>query len=330
MKKTKEQTNKDESLVRFAAGLISFAKQGKKSSGVIPRYKKSIDYYNGVQEKSFENKKMQRVWNKYAEIFENRIASIVSKRPKWRYRPQGEHAILNSDIANQILSDVLWDKIEWEDKGEDGLLDAAHAGSGHIKTVLSDGDKGLPDFAVVPADCVDQDPKGKSLEQCRFLIHYIDMPVSKIKKKYKVNVAPDAVLEKIQAEGTFENPEISFEAQGDSKMENVWDKTGLSSLNTSDIAKDVLGTARIAEVFHDDYTLEMIPYDPAETEEEHKSFNQSIQRGVGKNENHIEFHRSLSFFSVAYSLSTLFMRTPLCIRSIAFCASSPSISTFKV
>lgn len=288
--KNKKQIPADpeKEVVSFANGIISFAKQGKKATDVLSRYQKSIQYYNGDQAKPFRDKKMQRVWNKYAEIFENRIASVVAKRPKWRYRPQGEHAILNSDVANQILSDVLWDKIEWEDKGEDSLLEAAHAGSSHIKTVLGEGYKGLPDFVVVPADCVDPDPKAKKHKQLRFIIHYIDLPVTKIKSKYGVDVAPDNALERFGAEGTFDNPEVSFESQGDNKMENVWAKTGLETLRSSDMAKDTLGKARIAEIYMDDDSLEKIPFDESEVLEEHSAFKRFIQQGVGKNENHIE------------------------------------------
>ena len=211
--KNKEQSQKEKDVVKFAAGIISFAKQNKKSSGRLDDYKKSIDYYNGEQAKLFVNKKMQRVWNKYAEIFENRIASVVSKRPKWRYSPQGEHAILNSDVANQILGDILWDKIEWEDKGEDSLLEASHAGSSHIKTVLGDGYKGLPDFISVTADSIDEDPRAKSLRQVRFIIHYIDKPVSEIKKIYNIDVAPETALEQNDPKGTFNNPEVDCHTQ---------------------------------------------------------------------------------------------------------------------
>ena len=287
MKKMNKDTH-EKRVVRFAEGVIGFAQQGKKSSEVLDRYKKSIEYYNGTQEKPFRSKKMQRVWNKYAEIFENRIAQIVSKRPKWRYRPQGDDDVLTSDIANQVITDVLWDKVEWEDKGEDALLDCSHAGSGHIKTVIGDGYKGLPDYVVVPADCVDPDPKAKSHRKSRFIIHYIDLAVSKIKDKYGVDVAPDAALEKFQSETSFDSPMLSFESQGNNLMENVWAKTGLSSLGTSNLAKDVLGMARIAEIYIDDNDYEKIPFTEQEVIEEHNAFDQSIQQRVDKDENHVE------------------------------------------
>jgi hypothetical protein len=224
-------STKEENTIRFAEGLITQSLEGKKRSKVMERYNRSIKYRNGDHDiKKNSKAKGNKVFNKYAEIFENRVAHFVAKRPKWKYNPQSEDDLISADIANQVIGDVLWELDEWEDKGEDSLYEAADAGSSHIKTNLKPGYSGLPTYQVVPASALAPDPHTKNKRQLRWLIHFIDKGVKDIRREYGVGVVPEMYLEKFEEIGSFERPEISWEATGDDTMPNIWGGTNYGAV----------------------------------------------------------------------------------------------------
>jgi len=280
----KEDTEK--SVLKFAYSIIAEAKRIQEGCGVKERYRKSIRYQKGDQPATFSKEKYNRKWNKYAEIFENRIAHITSKRVKWKYRPQGDDDIITADVLNQVLGDVLYEKDDWDEKSEGSMIEAAHAGSVHIKTIYNDDLNGWPTFKVIECESVLCDNRTPP----RFIVHIFRSNVETIKRVYGKSVAADPQLEKIDEKGSFDSPMISFESAGDYKMPSaVWGDTSYGdTFDKSPWMSSVIGDAVVAELWIEDNTMEKVPYSPAEVEAEHETLKALQKVHAQPEQNHPE------------------------------------------
>ena len=281
-KKKDDDVTKD--VVKFAYGLISEGMNYKKILNIDTKYQQSLRYQMGDQESTRKNKK-NKVWNKYAEVFENRVAHVVGQRPRWRFKPQAGDDVISADVANQIIGDVFWERDDMEDKSEDALWEMSHAGSVHIKTNVTDN--GWPTFLVCDAPSILTD-KTKSLKTARYIIHLMYMGIPEIKELYNKDVKPEAELENIDNVGTFNNPQISFESSGDDTMPSkVWASTGFGeNFDKTKWMQGLIGRALVAEIWLEDSTIEKVPFKDGEVEEEHELLANGEIPPVDIDENH--------------------------------------------
>jgi hypothetical protein len=274
--------------------LLDFGLKGREDSKVIETYNRGIKYWKGNHPRRYLDKyKGNKVYNKFAEIVETRLSQLTDARPKWIFRPQEEEDIQIAHALNQILGDVIWDYIDW-DKGDDGggksedsVLQASFCGSSHIKTVL-DVHNGYPNFVVMPAGTFVPDPKAKKKKHLRFWIHLAPTSVKRIKRQYGKDVKAQADLERIyeQDKADFHRPQLT--AQMDTTNETM-DSTPFlidTKDETKDFGSDFLGKAVVVECWLEDFTMQAIPYDEAETEAEHDMFSTGEFPQVSLGENH--------------------------------------------
>lgn len=265
-----QPSDKHDTVITLAEQLIHQALQGRKSAGVIDRAKRSDEYYWGKHKiKLRPEKDGNKVYNKYAEIFENQVAYLTANRPKWYFAPQEENDLFTSDALNRAIGDVLWEKAEWEEKGEDTILEAAHAGSVHVKAgIAADG---FPTFTVYPCESVAVDPKARKHSQLRYVVFFSSRPVNEIERDYGVKLEPEnrETMGEEDAK-SYDSPSLTFEKySGSNNVSNVWSlvrRTG----NGVDNLPDVLGKAVLAEIWLEDGTLEKIPFDIDEVNLEHQ------------------------------------------------------------
>lgn len=280
--------NKDK-VLKFAQGIVEDAVFGKRLEGIYDKYKRGIAYWDGVHKISTNTDRQgNQVWNKFAEIVVNRISQISSVRPKWIFKPQGgTNDIYTANALNQIIGDVIWEDIEWEDKGEDALLEAAFGGSCHIKTSFRLED-GWPQFDVIPNPMIFPDNKATSARNRRYVVQAIVMNVSDIKDIYGVDVVPDNDLENKNISVNFEEFNLSFEQKSSTsyKMENIW--RGSNYNRRGDWLQDNIGNAVIWEIWLEDKTRENIPFDEREVENEHQLILNAKIPEVADEENHAE------------------------------------------
>lgn len=264
---TTTDKKEQEAILKKVERLIFQGMEGRKKSNVLMRAQKFDDYNWGDQPIRQEFGRQGKVYNKFSEIVENRIAHLTDNRPKWLFGPQEEGDLFTARALNSILGDYLWDRIEWDERGEDAVLEAAASGSCHIKAGVDS--EGWPTFTVVPAESLIVDPNARNHRQLRFIGHFISRPVEYILKEYGVKVSAEKQPEAMSANGSFQSPTPSYQqVSGGTNAPNVWSM--LRNTNRrGDAIEDVLGQAIICEMWMDDYTLEPIPFDIAETNVEH-------------------------------------------------------------
>ena len=309
-KPTKKVPDKKDEKLEFFKNLILFGLEGLKQSGVLARYKKAIDYYNGQHEiKDRSKSKGNYVDNKFAEVSDNRLAHITDARPKWMFLPQEESDLFTALALNQILGDVIWDFIEWDDRAEESVQDATFAGSTHIKTIGADVDTGFPIFDICECGSVIPDPKATRKEELRYIIHVTAKDIPYIRRQYSnYDIVPEMELDKIALEQQSSSPELSWYTQvtseggatfpwvfpvmfshvGQYKMENIWPAVKDGGVDKTRYMLDSVGKALIWEIYLDDPSVEKIPFDPKEVAEEHVDFSANAPHAVIAEENHVE------------------------------------------
>jgi len=290
----KRKSNLKDPDVELVESLIAFGMKGKEDCGVITNYNRGIQYWRGNHKISENSAKTgNKVYNKFAEIIETRLSHLTDAKPKWLFRPQETNDIQIAHALNQIMGDVIWDYIDWDHgedgggKGEDAILQAAFAGSCHIKTVL-DIDTGYPNFVVIPAGAIIVDPKAKKKKQLRYWIHLVPTSIKHIKRQYGVDVQPQADLERIydHDRADFHRPQITgqLDSTNDTFPSLPYKIDGKGG--QSDYSADQLGKAIIAECWMQDWTMEAIPYDAKETSDEHNAFKMAQPVFVTHDEHH--------------------------------------------
>jgi len=280
--------------VKLVEKYLEFGLRGRQDSKVIETYNRGIRYWKGDHpRRNLSPAQGNKVYNKFAEIVETRLSQLTDAKPKWLFRPQETMDIPTAHALNQILGDYVWDWIEWDEgedgggKGEDSVLQAAFAGSSHIKTIV-DVDTGRPDFVVIPAGAIVVDPKAKKKRHLRFWIHLVPTSVKHIKRQYGVDVRPQADLERIyeQNKADFHRPQLT--AQMDTTNETMDNTPFLVDLQTGtkDYGSDFMGKAVVMECWIEDHEIEEIPYKKAETDAEADIFSTGEIANVSPQENH--------------------------------------------
>lgn len=284
-------TTEQQQILKKAEQLIFQGLEGRNSSQVLKRAQKFDDYSWGDHPIRSEFGHKGKTYNKFSEIVETRVAHLTDNRPKWVFGPQEEGDLFTARALNQILGDYVWDKIEWDDRGEDAVLEAAACGTCHIKAGV--GYDGWPTFTVVPGESIIVDPEARKHRQLRFIGHFISRPPEYILKEYGVEVASENDFQR-QRNSSYNAPELSYQPSSDgNSAPNVWARLrGGSGRNGS--LNDILGQAIICELSMDDYTLEAIPFDIQETNLEHSLMAQlqMITPRLGENSpKHLQQHR---------------------------------------
>jgi hypothetical protein len=272
--------------------LILQGLEGRKNSNVLVRAQKFDDYSWGDHPVKEEFGRKGKTYNKFSEIVETRVAHLTDNRPKWVFGPQEEGDLFTARALNQILGDYLWDKIEWDDRGEDAVLESAASGTCHIK--IGVGVDGWPTFTVVQAESVIVDPQAQKHRQLRFIGHFIARPPEYILKEYGVKVAAEADYQRQNKGSNFNRPTLSYQqSSGGTTAPFVWSRLRDPNRRSNTIG-DVLGQAIICELHMDDYTLEAIPFAIEETNLEHSIMAelQAVSPQIGENApKHLKEHK---------------------------------------
>jgi len=288
-------TDKDEqtAILRRAEELIAQGLKGRNDSNVLIRAQKFDDYSWGDHPIKEDFGRKGKTYNKFSEIVETRVAHLTDNRPKWSFGPQEEGDLFTARALNQILADYLWDKIEWDDRGEDAVLEAAACGTCHIKVGV--GYDGWPTFTVVEAEAIIVDPEARKHKQLRFIGHFVARSPEYVLKEYGVKVSAESDYQRQNKGNNFNAPILSYQqSSGGTTAPNVWAKLQSTTSRNGSNASDVLGQAIICELWMDDYTLESIPFDIQETNLEHSLMSQlqPVMPRLGENcPKHLQQHR---------------------------------------
>ena len=244
----------NENDTEFVYSMLSYAVKGLEKTNI--KYEKSVRYFEGDHKiKENDEKKGNRVYNKYAELFENRISHLTEALPKFQFKPQEESDIFKADALNQVIGDVIMD--EWEQKGEQSVTEAAHAGFSVIKSNVRRED-GYPVFTVIPCGQGLPDPAAKSKKAMRFFIHLFPMTIKSIKKEYKFTVNAEKYFDVHRPTMTMDAIK-SWENHNDTAPSDVFDIKDVKGF-ALDEAKD-LGQALVIELWYDSDEMEEIPFD---------------------------------------------------------------------
>ena len=110
-------SNTVDPVLEYAQNLVEFGRWGMKTNNVLQIRAKAKRYQRGDHPVKHRDSRLgNKVWNKFAQISRNRLAHIASQKPKWRFNPIQESAIYTAEGFNNIINDVLWNKIKWEKK----------------------------------------------------------------------------------------------------------------------------------------------------------------------------------------------------------------------
>ena len=294
---SKEQKRKEELKNRLES-MISFSRLGMRNNGVLNNRSRSIRYYRGNHKiRARSRRKGNQVYNKFAEIINNRIALLTSLDVRWVFKGQSDDDVFLARALNQILSDVIFDASKWnEGKSETFILEALFSGYSYTKTVITEN--GWPDFIPIYNDACLVDPLARSVSNQRFIGHVTSKDVKEVKDIFDVEVAPDADLDMLQEVNDDLFAELSFNSAGDNKM-----PASLLALRKafSRTTEDFMGTdfsrrVRLFEIWMRDLSTEPVPFDPEEV-------RQRIQIGASGNkipvradDNHKKFIKAYQEF----------------------------------
>lgn len=266
-----QPAEKHKEVLKMAEEVLHQALTGRRNSGVVERAKRSDKYYWGDHKIAGRSDKLgNKVYNKYAEIFENQIAYLTANKPKWHFSPQEENDVFTADALNRVIGDVLWERAGWEDKGEDAMLEAAHAGTCHVKAGIDA--QGFPTFTVYTCESVAVDPKARKKSQLRYVVFFSARPIDEIKQDYGIELQPEMreTMGDDTTSGQFDSPALAFEKFAENNnVQNVWAMVRRTGNEAQDLL-DTFGKAVVAEIWMEDGTLEKIPFDIDEVNLEHQ------------------------------------------------------------
>jgi hypothetical protein len=272
----KTQNQKQDDVVAYAQKLIDYGRSGMEHNGVLRKREKAINYRNGRHKiKMRQDRYGNQVWNKFGQIAHQRLAHILSKKPRWRFLPRQEGAIYAADALNDLVGNVMWDMISWEDKGEISVNEAWNCGTSHVKGFVRKN--GFPDAIPVSANQIIVDPDAKREKDRRFWVHVYPMSVNDILEEWGVKVKAEAIVDDID-KGTVQK---SYEEAGNNQApsEIFKDKDG-------QWASEAVGNALVYEVWSGDGTLEAVPFQDQEVIEEHEAFRNFVKVNVEAKEHH--------------------------------------------
>ena len=259
------ETKKEKSLV-FAKNTVELLRKVKKESKIMDNYKLSIRYLLGEHKiKSRSVGKGNDVWNKYAEIIENRINHAVAQIPRWKYKSNTEQALFTTDMLNTFMRDILWDRDGWDEKSEDILHEGAHAGTNFIFTDVDD--EGWPTFEETSIGAMLWD-KQKKYKDLKVICRVIKKSVQEIKEEYGVTVKPEAPLS-----GDKEDAGESYEVTSSAPYKGPIVE---GDFKDSESATELFGEAYIFELWMEDVSTEKVPFKVEEVAAEHQQL-QTLQ-----------------------------------------------------
>jgi hypothetical protein len=274
--KEKTQSQKQDDVVGYAQKLIDYGRKGMQHEGVLRRREKAVQYRRGQHKiKLRPDRYGNQVWNKFGQIAHQRVAHILSKKPKWRFLPRQEGAIFAADALNDIVGNVMWDILDWSEKGEISVNEAWNAGTSHIKVYVKEN--GFPDAIPCSAHQIIIDPDAKRAKDRRFWVHVYPMNVTDINNDWGVKVHAEAIVDDID-KGSIER---SYEQSG-----NNLAPAQVFKGEDGKWISEAVGKALIYEVWSGDATLESIPFKDQEITEEHEAFKNFQNVIVAPHEHH--------------------------------------------
>lgn len=288
MAKPKKNDN-SQSILEYAQNLVEFGKWGMKTNNVLQNRAKAKRYQRGDHPVKHRDSRLgNKVWNKFAQISRNRLAHIAAQKPKWRFNPVREEAIYMAEGFSNLLNDILWNKIKWEKKSKQSVIEARDTGTSHIKIFIRND--GFPDAIPLCANEIVVDPKAKKKEHLRFWAHIYPMTLKEIERKYGKMVEADADLERVVPSP---NADRSYTELGQNKQPTATWK-GASFKHGSGWMPDFIERATVYELWTVDDTMQNVPFDNKETIAEHNDLIKGINISVNNLENHpkhIKNHR---------------------------------------
>lgn len=259
-KKNQQNQSKSENTLEFAKNIVNELSKVKRDDGIMDRFRMSVRYLMGQHKiKDRSPSKGNDVWNKYAEIVENRINHAVAQIPRWRFKPTADQSIVTSDMLNHFLRDVLWEKDEWDEKAEECLHGGAHAGSDWIFCDVDD--EGWMTTEHVPMGAMLWD-KQKRYKDLRVIGRAIKKSVQEIKEEHSIDVIPETILKDDQKDAGE-----SYEVTSSNPYAGPIVKGAFGE--STDIATSLLGEAYIFELWMEDKSKETIPFKKEEIDLEH-------------------------------------------------------------
>ena len=275
------KTQKTDHTLEHSQNLVEFGRWGMRTVGVLTQRAKAKRYQRGEHPiKERDSRLGNKVWNKFAQISRNRLAHIVSQKPKWRFNPIQEDAIYLAEGFANLLNDVLWNKIKWEKKSKQSIIEARDAGTSHIKIFV--GSDGFPNAIPLCANEIVVDPKAKRKEHLRFWCHIYPMTVKAIERRHGKKVSGDSDLERITPSP---HSERSYNETGQNKQPTATWK-GATFKHGSGWVPDFIERATVYELWTADDTQIAIPFAEEETVSEHEDLIRGVEISVNPLEHH--------------------------------------------
>jgi len=263
----------------------------------------NIKYYDGIHLHKSEPKSVgNKIYNVFGEVHESWVSYLTANKPKWIFRSQERMDVWDAKSLNQVVGDVVYDMCEWNDKGEDAIIEAETAGSVHIKTILKNSFvdetgsiRGYPDFVVIPGYAIIPDPQAKNKRNLRYIAHLIMKNVADIKRTYGIDLAPEYGIEnaKMHPRDIYS---VMKTYEGNTSYTMPSQIIDLKDNSIKRIADDVIGQCLIVEMWMEDGTMEEIPFTPGETVEEHGAFASLQDHPVLVTDHHIKHIESHQAF----------------------------------
>lgn len=267
--------------LEHAQNLVEFGRWGMRTNGVLTVRARAKRYHRGMHPvKDRDSRLGNMVWNKFAQIARNRLAHIYAQRPKWRFNPIQEGSVFLAEGFSNILKDVVWNKIKWDKKAKQSIIEARDAGTSHIKIFIRED--GFPDAVPLCANEIVVDPKAKKKEHLRFWCHIYPMGVKEIEMQYGKRVEADSDLERIIPNPTSDR---SYIESGSNQMPTATWK-GAKFKPGVDWMPDYIERATVYELWTMDDTIINIPYSAEETAVEHENLLRGVDISVHPMENH--------------------------------------------
>ena len=277
IKEKVSQTTKQDDAVAYATKLIDYGRVGMEHSGVLRKREKSIQYRNGKHKiKIRPDRYGNQVWNKFGQIAHQRLAHILSKNPRWRFLPRQEGAIYSADALNDLVGNVMWDMISWEDKQEISVNEAWNAGTSHVKGFVHKK-SGFPDAIPVSANQIIIDPDAKREQDRRFWIHVYALNVTDIFTEWQVKVRAEVIVDDVDKGTVQKSYEESGNDQAPSEIFNDEDGKRVS---------EAVGKALVYETWSGDSSMETVLFKEQEVIEEHELFANFEKDDVKVEEHH--------------------------------------------
>jgi len=257
---------------------------GLKSEKIVANARKFDRYYRGIHAISQRNVLLgNKPYNRLAEGIDQLLARMTNTHIKFYFHPQEDLDSFSAQALNEIIGDVVWDYIKWDDKSEDSILEAFAVGSSHIRGEVDDNF--YPNFSVWPAGSTIPDPDAKSKEDCNFIIWVSESTPRTVKENYGIKLSAGAG--------------VDYESDPNEVMKS-WEDAGrskapvFSELETDSRRSPHFPKVIVYEIWMEDERMVPIAFDQTEIDDEHAAIAQLKGADVFDQQNHprhIKEHR---------------------------------------